>query len=169
MPPGPPGSAQIYGPMLVGAFLSTVLYDVHFVYLLHPIAPLTSAFISRYSSTTEREKGLSSLPLGLLPFLMFCQGSFMDTTSQTANTCFNVALVYEPLVINFGEEQVLTTSPACNVAYHLLKKADSSEKVRSSAKTKLEGWQVAEPAPGAAPSSVEGNISNHLDSILQTP
>ncbi|KAJ7588359.1 hypothetical protein C8J56DRAFT_890158 [Mycena floridula] len=56
-----------------------------------------------------------------------------------------------------------------NVAYHPLKKGDSSEKVRSSAKTKLEGWQAAEPAPGAAPSSIEGNISNHLDSILQTP
>ncbi|KAJ7574149.1 hypothetical protein C8J56DRAFT_474746 [Mycena floridula] len=87
MSSGPPGPAQTYGPMLIGAFLSTMLYGVSLVQI----------FI--YYRTGKRDRlWMRFLVLYLL-------------VAETANTCFNIALVYEPLIIKFGEEVALATSP----------------------------------------------------------
>ncbi|KAJ7576408.1 hypothetical protein C8J56DRAFT_399567 [Mycena floridula] len=87
MPSGSPGPAQRYGPMLIGAFLSTMLYGVSLVQI----------FI--YYRTGKRDRLWMRL---LILYLL---------VAETANTCFNIALVYEPLIIKFGEEVVLATSP----------------------------------------------------------
>ncbi|KAJ7586792.1 hypothetical protein C8J56DRAFT_107164 [Mycena floridula] len=87
MPSGPPGPAQIYGPILIGAFLSTVLYGVSLVQM----------FI--YYRTAKRD------PLWMRLLVLYL------LIAETANTGFNIALVYEPLILKFGEKVALVTSP----------------------------------------------------------
>ncbi|KXN84312.1 Tryptophan 2-halogenase [Leucoagaricus sp. SymC.cos] len=78
---------KIFGPMLVGVFLNTILYGVLTV----------QSFI--YYQTYKNDKAWIRY---LVLYLFFV---------ETLNTGFDIALIYEPLVLRFGTMEAVTNIP----------------------------------------------------------
>ncbi|KAK7446284.1 hypothetical protein VKT23_014489 [Stygiomarasmius scandens] len=85
MPAGPPSVTETYAPMFVGSALGAVLYGVMLLYF--------------YVSTCKRDALWIKLLIGYL------------FVADTANTIFDLAIVYEPLLLKWGEQSALVTSP----------------------------------------------------------
>jgi len=78
---------SLFGPLLVGAFLNAILYGVCIVQCF-----------TYYQTYKKDRKGLRLLVLYLM-------------VMETFNTIINLGLVFEPLVLKFGNPQALIAAP----------------------------------------------------------
>lgn len=80
-------SLALFGPLLIGAFLNTILYGVCVVQCY--------TYYQKYKRDAR--------PIRYLVLYLFIM--------ETCNTAFNIALVFDPLVLNFGNPQSFVTAP----------------------------------------------------------
>ncbi|THU75798.1 hypothetical protein K435DRAFT_846816 [Dendrothele bispora CBS 962.96] len=86
-PPKPPTVTEVYAPIFVGAFLSTALYGL---------------FVAQSFTYLQTSRGDKKWMKLLILYLFI---------AETANTIFDIGMVYEPLLLKFGDLNVVANSP----------------------------------------------------------
>ncbi|PPQ99026.1 hypothetical protein CVT26_014403 [Gymnopilus dilepis] len=105
-----PGTSLLFGPLLLGVILNAMLYGVSQVFV-----------VDFYTLRL-----IAALPLGLYRPVFYLpanvqKGPKVDPVLylfilETANTVFDIGLVFEPLVLNYGDPSSITVSPIMIIA-----------------------------------------------------